>query len=63
MPTDIMLVPSDDFIKGMEAERDAAVAYLKAEVKRMHDKDGSRDVLDALCSVIAVIKYGHHWLK
>jgi hypothetical protein len=61
MPTDA--APSDDFIKGMEAERAAAVAYLKAEAQRIYDGGDNRDVLDALCSVIAGIKYGHHWLK
>ena len=61
MPTDA--TPSDDFIKGMEAERDAAVAYLKAEAQRIYDGGDNRDVLDALCHVAVTLKYGHHWLK
>ena len=58
-------IHSDKFMKGAEAERAAAVAYLKAKARQLdsEDSEGNRAAIDALCSVIAVIRHGHHWLK
>lgn len=52
-----------NFIKGMEAERAAAVACIKGMLQGLYDADSDPHVFDALCHVIATLKCGHHWLK
>lgn len=64
MPDEDTILASDAWFAGVNTERRAIIAYIKAEAQRLYDLgEDQRAAVDALAQTAFAIKCGSHWTE